>query len=128
MKDVCMSKDQLKLYHLALKVMEGDLKVKDFATLSGLSNRQAIRRLNRIKAMDYIGAIHGNCGNVPINKKSNELEEQVIHLLRTKYQGFNLTHFREMLLVDEKIEIKKTMLQNLAKKHGLEKHSRRCRK
>lgn len=128
MKDVSMSKDQLKVYHLALKVIEGDLKAKDFAVLVGLSERQALRRLKRIREMDYLGAIHGNSGNAPSNKIDLEFEEKVIHLLRTKYQGFNLTHFREMLFNEEKIEIKKTTLQSLAKKHGLEKHSRRCRK
>lgn len=128
MKDVIMSKDQLKVYHLALKVIEGDLMLKDFAILVGLSKRQAIRRVQRIREMDYLGAIHGNTGNIPINKISEDFEEKVIQLLRTKYQGFNLTHFREMLLTEEKIEIKKTTLQTLAKKHGLEKHSRRPRK
>jgi hypothetical protein len=42
MKDVVMSRDQIKLYHLALKVIEGDLMLKDFAILTGLSKRQAI--------------------------------------------------------------------------------------
>lgn len=125
MKEVSMSKDQFKVYHLALKVLEGDLKLKDFAILIGLSKRQAIRKVQRIREMDYLGAIHGNSGNVPFNKKSDEFEGQIMHLLKTKYQGFNLTHFREMLLVEEKIDVKKTTLQSWAKKHGLQKHSRR---
>lgn len=125
MKGVIMSKDHLKLYHLALKVIEGDLKLKDFAILVGLSKRQAIRKVKKIREMDYLGAVHGNTGNVPINRIQDHFEQKVVHLLKTKYQGFNLTHFREMLLIEEKIEIKKTTLQSLAKKHGLEKHSRR---
>lgn len=125
MKEVSMSKDQLKVYHLALKVIDSSLKLKDFAILTGLSKRQAIRRIQRIREMDYLGAIHGNSGNVPSNKKSDKFEAQVIHLLKTKYQGFNLTHFREMLLAEEKIDVKKTTLQSWAKKHGLQKHSRR---
>jgi hypothetical protein len=128
MKDVIMSRDQLKLYHLALKVIEGDLLLKDFAILTGLSKRQAIRRVKKIREMDYLGAIHGNTGNIPANKLCDEIEEKVVHLLRTKYQDFNLTHFREMLLIEEDVVIKKTTLQTLAKMHGLEKHSRRPRK
>jgi hypothetical protein len=123
-----MSRDQIKLYHLALKVIEGDLMLKDFAILTGLSKRQAIRRIKKIKEMDYIGALHGNTGNVPVNKTPSEFEEMVANLLRTKYAGFNLTHFREMLLIEENINIKKTTLQTLAKKYRLEKHSRRPRK
>ena len=128
MKDVTMSKEQLKLYHLALKVIEGDLKVKDFAILVGLSERQAIRRLNKIREADFIGALHGNTGNVPVNKKSDAFEEQVVQLLKTKYNGFNLAHFRETLLAEEGIEVKKTTLQTWAKKHGLVKFGRRVRK
>lgn len=125
MKGVIMSKDHLKLYHLALKVIEGNLMLKDFAVLVGLSKRQAIRRVNKIREMDYIGAIHGNSGSSPANKINDDLEETVMHLLRTKYQGFNLTHFRELLLSEEEIEIKKTTLQTWAKRHGLQKHARR---
>lgn len=125
MKGVIMSKDHLKLYHLALKVIEGDLKLMDFAVLVGLSKRQAIRRVKKIREMDYIGALHGNTGSTPRNKLGERLEERVINLLRTKYQGFNLTHFREMLDHEEGIQVKKTTLQTWAKKHGLQKHARR---
>lgn len=125
---VVMSKEQLKVYRLSLKVIDGDLKVRDFALLVGISERQAYRKLKRIKEMDYIGALHGNTGNLPQNKLSPELENQIMHLLKTKYYGFNLTHFREMLEDEEKIIIKKSTLQTWAKKHGLEKHTRRSTK
>lgn len=129
MKDaVTMSKDQLKVYRLALKVIDGQLKVRDFALLTGLSERQAYRRLARIREMDYIGALHGNTGITPANKISSKLETTVVELLKTKYQGFNLTHFRELVLEDEKIEIKKTTLEKIAQRHGLEKYPRRGNK
>ena len=125
---VVMSKDQLKVYRLALKVIDGSLKVKDFALLSGLSERQAFRKIKRIKEMDYLDALHGNTGNIPFNKTSAEFEIKVMNLLKTKYEGFNLTHFREMLLAEENISIKKTTLEVLAKRHGLEKYARRSTK
>lgn len=129
MKDkILMSKDNLKTYRLALKVIDGQLKVRDFALLLGLSERQAYRKLDRIKQMDYIGALHGNTGNVPANKTSTDLELTVVELLKSKYQGFNLTHFRESLLKDEKIDIKNTTLEKIAKRHGLEKFARRSNK
>ena len=122
---IVMSKEQLKVYRLALKVIDGDLKVRDFALLIGMTERHAYRKLRQIREMDYIGALHGNTGSKPVNKSDPEFENKVIYLLRTKYFGFNLTHFREMLLVEENIVVKKTTLQGWAKKHGLEKHSRR---
>lgn len=125
---IVMSREHLKLYRLALKVIEGTLKVRDFALLAGLKERQAYRKLAMVREMDYIGALHGNTGNVPVNRVCCELESKVMDLLRTKYQGFNLTHFREMLLDTEGIEVKKTTLQKWAKRHGLQKHARRATK
>lgn len=125
---VVMSKDQLKVYRLALKVIDGDLKVKDFALLVGLSERQAFRKIKRIKEMDYLGALHGNTGNVPVNKTSTDCEMKIMGLLKTKYQGFNLTHFREILLDVEHLVIKKTTLEAMARKHSLEKYPRRSSK
>lgn len=128
MKDkVSMSKDQLKVYRLALKVIEGSLKVKDFAILVGRSERQAYRRLAQIKEMDYIGALHGNTSNPPVNKTPLELEEKIVNLLKGKYEGFNLTHFREKLEEDEGIQVKKTTLQSIAKRHQLQKHPKRSK-
>jgi transposase-like protein len=129
MKDeIVMSKDNLKVYRLALKVIDGHLKVKDFALLNGLSERQAYRKLKRVREMDYLGALHGNTGNVPVNRTTDELELTIIELLKSKYEGFNLTHFREAILEDEKIEIKKTTLEKIAKRHQLEKFPRRSNK
>ncbi len=129
MKDqVTMSKDQLKLYRLALKVIDGELKVKDFALLVGFSERQAYRKLKTIKEIDYLGALHGNTGNVPKNKTSTALENTIVDLLKTKYSGFNLTHFRESVREDEKIIIKKTTLEKIARRHQLEKFSKRGNK
>jgi transposase-like protein len=129
MKDaVVMSKDNLKAYRLALKVIDGQLKVKDFALLNGLSERQAYRKLKRIREMDYLGALHGNTGMVPLNKTPSDLELTIVELLKTKYQGFNLTHFRESILENEKIEIKKTTLEKIARRHSLEKFPRRSNK
>jgi hypothetical protein len=129
MKDqIVMSKDQIKLYRLALKVIYGELKVKDFALLAGLSERQAYRKLKMIKEVDYLGALHGNTGNVPINKTPLALENTIVDLLKSKYCGFNLTHFREALREDEKIIIKKTTLEKIARRHQLEKFSKRGNK
>ena len=60
MKGVIMSKDHLKLYHLALKMIEGDSKLKDFSFLIGPSKRQSIRKIKKIREMDFFGVVHGS--------------------------------------------------------------------
>lgn len=126
MKDrITMTREQLRIYNLALKVIEGDRTIEDFSLKIGKSYRQAQRIIKKIREKDFVGVLHGNAGKTPYNKHSPKLEEEVVQLLKTKYQGFNLTHFRETALEEEKLWIGKTLLQNLAKKHGLEKYKKR---
>lgn len=123
---VTMSRDQLRTYRLILKVISGHLKIVDLAPLINKSYRQAQRMVQAVREKDFLGAIHGNSGNPPWNKIPNAFELEVMQLLKTKYEGFNLTHFREMLLENEGIEVKKTTLEKWAKKHALTKYARRC--
>ncbi len=125
---ITMSKKDLRTYRLASKVIDGKISIKDLAPLIGKSYRQAQRIVDRVRKKDFLGAQHGNKGKAPWNKKTNEYEAEIMHLLRTKYEGFNLTHFREMLLECENKDVKKTTLEKWARKHGLAKYPRRVRK
>ncbi len=126
MKDgIIMSQREMKEYRLALKVINNELKLIDFAPLISKSYRQAQRIVKAVRDMDFIGVLHGNYGKSVSNKLPIAFEQQIMQLLKTKYQGFNLTHFREMLLENEGIIVKKTTLEKWAKKHGLTKHRRR---
>ena len=126
-KDVIyMSHKESRIYRLSLKVICGQLKIKEMAPLIAKSYRQTQRIVESVREKDLLGVKHKNSGRIPINKTPKELEEIVIDLLKSKYQGFNLTHFREMLEENEGIEIKKTTLEKWAKKHQLQKFKRRC--
>lgn len=125
---ITMSKKNLRIYRLANKVIDKKLSIKDFAPLIGKSYRQAQRIVGKVRKKDFLGALHGNKGKIPWNKKTNVFESEIIQLLKTKYEGFNLTHFREILLECEGKEVKKTTLEKWAKKHGITKYSRRTRK
>jgi transposase len=122
---ITMTKAQLRIYNLALKVIEGNSSIRDFAFKINKSYRQAQRIIQKIRDKDFKGVLHGNTAKRPYNKTPLELEQEVLQLLKTKYNGFNLTHFRETVLADENLKIGKTYLQQLARKHGLEKHRRR---
>lgn len=122
---ITMTKTQLRVYNLALKVIEGKDSITDFAFKINKSYRQAQRIINRVRQKDFGGVLHGNKGKTPYNKSPVELEKLIVHLLKTKYRGYNLTHFRETVLEAENLQIGKTFLQNIARKHGLEKHRRR---
>jgi transposase-like protein len=118
---VVMSSAQVKLYHQVQRVIEGKLSIRELSLIIAKSYRQTQRIVQKVKDLDYLGVLHGNSGNPPVNKTPQQLELEVIGLLKNKYSGFNLTHFREMIKDHEGIEIKKSTLERLARKHQVGK-------
>ncbi|MBY0413751.1 MAG: ISNCY family transposase [Bdellovibrionales bacterium] len=117
---VLLEKKQVKVYRLALKVLEGQMTIRDFSILTGKSYRQAQRIIQKIRCDDIEGMIHGNSKKIPPNKTTLEKELEIIKLLKTKYHGFNLIHFKEMIEANEGIIVSKTVLYRMAKKHSLQ--------
>jgi len=120
-----MNLDELKIYRLGMGVLSGTLTIKEFSEQIGKSYRQSQRIIKKLRERDFEGVFHGNLGRVPHNKTPQKFEDRIIDLLKHRYYGFNLTHFREMILKYEKIEIKKDVLHRIAKTHGLVKHPKR---
>jgi transposase-like protein len=127
---VSMEAKELKTYRLALKVLDGKLTIKEFSELIGKSYRQSQRIIKSVKEKDYFGVIHGNRGRSPVNKTSDSVEGQIKDWLDYKYNGFNITHFIEMVKSTEQYKElpKKSTVHAIAKKHGLVKNPRRAKR
>ena len=69
--------------------------------------------------------VHGNQGRAPHNRTSLTLEGELESLLRTKYYGFNLTHFQEMILECEGLWAGKNVIHRIARRRGLVKRPKR---
>lgn len=71
----------------------------------GLSTRQVRRLQRRLEQIGPKGLVHGNRGK-PSNRRIRDKErEKLVGLYGDdKYGGFNLTHFREMLVKREKMQ------------------------
>lgn len=87
-----MDAKELKTYRLALKVINGKLKLKDFSQIIGKSYRQSQRIIKRVQDEDYMGVMHKNRFQVPHNKAPERVEVQIVDWLEFKYQNFNVTH------------------------------------
>ncbi len=120
-----MNLKELKLFRLGMEVLEGKMTIIDFSVQIGKSYRQSQRIIKKLRKDEVTGVFHGNMGRIPTNKTSLDIEEKVIDLLRNKYFGFNLTHFKEKAEEYENLIIKKDTLHRIAKKHGLVKHPKR---
>ena len=120
-----MGQQELKSYRLGMDVIEGKLSIVDYALQIGKSYRQAQRIIQKIRAKDVCGVLHGNTGREPHNKTSLETELLVLDLLKNKYLNFNLTHFLEKATQYDKLIIKKDALHVIARRHGLVKNPKR---
>lgn len=125
-----MDAKQLKIYRLACDVLAGNLTIKEFSKLIGKSYRQAQRQIKRIEKEDFLGVFHKNTGKVPHNKTSEKVEAQIKDWLEFKYRGFNLVHFREMVIKNEQYPKlpQKSTIHSIARKHGLVKSPRRAKR
>lgn len=128
MGKLSMDAKQLRTYRLACEVISGKYSLKEFSQLISKSYRQAQRIVKRVEQEDFMGVFHGNCGKTPVNKAPEKLEALIVDFLRYKYNGFNLSHFREKLEELEHIKISKSSLRRIAKKHNLVKSPRRLKR
>lgn len=90
---------------LSLKdFLEGRCTAKEVAEAAGLSLRHVRRLAKRARLEGVRCLLHGNRGR-PSNRRIKLRMSRKIHgLYRVKYVGFNLTHFREMLVKREKMK------------------------
>jgi len=130
MGKVSMDAKQLKIYRLAGEVLAGKLTIKDFAKLIGKSYRQSQRIIKRVESEDFLGVLHKSTGKAPHNKTPEKVEAQIKDWLEFKYRGFNLVHFREMVVKNEQYPFlpKKSTIHSIAKKHNLVKAPRRAKR
>ena len=109
-----MANDDTEDIKLSLKqhgrwvALQGFLEGRSTARAVGLATRLSVRHVRRLaKRARKVGArclLHGNRGR-PSNRRTVRKRLRKIHgLYRTKYEGFNLTHFREMLVKEEKLK------------------------
>ena len=62
-----------------------------------LTDRWVRALLGKLRREGAVGLAHGNRGRSPAHRISNAKRQEIVKVYRQKYEGFNLTHFREML-------------------------------
>lgn len=120
-----MSEKEQKHYQLALEVIHGRLTIVEFSILIQKSYSQSKRIIKKVKEKNMFGVKHGNCGKTPWNKTPQEIEDDVLDLLKNDYSKFNLTHFKEMLEIHEGLIVGKNIIHRIARRNGLVKRPKR---
>lgn len=118
--------EQLKL-DIVMKVLCGKLSRSQAMKLLNVSRSSMKRYLRKYLKEGPAFVKHGNANRVPSNKTSEVTKERVCKLIREKYFDFNMTHLREKLFDEEKIELNRETLRQWCHELRMVKRSKRRR-
>jgi transposase len=117
--ELIVSQRQLQRMHVVRLTMEGRETVGRAAELLGISPRQMKRLRRKMKEHDEEGLLHGNRGKTPWNKTVSDKIQQVLALVRERYQGLNDSHLTEKLQEKEKIALSRSTVRIILRQAGI---------
>jgi transposase len=96
------------------KVAEHKISICNAAKILNKSRRTIERYLQQYQIMGIQFVVHKNSGKSPANKISDSIKDRVQKLIKAKYFDLNLTHLKEILEKNERIEVRRETLRNWA--------------
>jgi transposase len=111
-------KEQKKLGVLNL-VISGKIKQKQAAEVLGLSVRHTKRLVAAYRREGVVALAHGNRGRRPAHALSQQIKDKVTELARSKYKGFNFSHFTESLEEREGTRLSRSSVRRILLNSGL---------
>lgn len=106
-------------YEIIKNLVDNNGNKKRAAFKLSLTIRQVNRLVQTYMSKGKEGFMHGNRGRLPKKTISEEIKKQIIELYKTKYEGANITHFKELLLENENINISYTALYTTIKRANI---------
>jgi len=113
-----LSQKELARYAIIQNTIEGYLNVDLAAEELCLSRRQVFRLKRKLKEEGIEGLIHGNRGRTSPKRTKEHLRNMINYLYRGKYDGFNISHFTEMLEEREGIFISRETVRGILLEKG----------
>jgi transposase len=110
------------------KFISGSLSRKDCALFLNLSERSVSRIASAIKKEGITAILHGNSGQVPMNKTSSEIKTLAHQYAIGKYYDFNILHMLEKLRLDIDLNISYSTFRKWCHEWKIIKRTRNQRK
>ncbi len=101
------------------RVQAGQLSVAEAAEVLDLSARHVRRMLAAYEKEGPAALAHGNRGRKPAQSISEAVRAHVVDLARTKYQGCNQQHLRDLLHEREGITLSRSSVRRIVEQAGL---------
>lgn len=105
MKEIELNMKEQERFNLIEKYIKEGGNKQRLTTKLDLSMRSVNRLIKLYKEKGKAGFIHGNRNRRPANSLPQELVNKIITLYTGKYQGFNFTHFTQMINEQENIKV-----------------------
>jgi transposase len=120
-----LSQKEIARYGVIQNTIEGYLKVDLAAEELCLSRRQIFRLKRKLKEKGIEGFIHGNRGKPSPRRTKEQIRDTINYLYQEKYDGFNISHFTEMLEEREGIFISREAVRGILLEKGSYKKKKR---
>ena len=113
-----LSQKEIARYGVIENTIEGYLKADLAAEELCLSKRQVFRLKRKLREKGIEGIIHGNRGRASPRRVPDHIRDTIDYLYRGKYDGFNISHFTEMLAEREEIFISRETIRGILLEKG----------
>ncbi len=113
-----LSAKEIARYGVIENTIEGYLKADLAAEELCLSKRQVFRLKRKLREKGIEGIIHGNRGRASPRRVPDHVRDTIDYLYRGKYDGFNISHFTEMLAEREEIFISRETIRGILLEKG----------
>jgi hypothetical protein len=124
-RELRVSQRELHRMHVVELTLGGRETVAKGAKVLGISTRQMKRLRCKMKEGGRAAVLHGNRGKPAWNKTAGETLEQVIRLVRGRYQGLNDTHLTEKLRDKERLKLSRSTVRRILRAGGIAAVQRR---
>jgi transposase len=109
----------MKFQEVILRAMSKQITWIQAAEILGMSDRNMRRYRNRLEKGGYDGLIDRRTQRPSPKRVAQATAEKVLQLYREQYFDFNVRHFHEKLLEEQKIELSYTWVKNALQAAGL---------
>ena len=123
-----MTQEEITKLRVINQTIDKVITIREAAELLNLSERQVIRLKGGVIKEGPAFIIHRNRGRKPKHAISEQLQEQIIELKKTKYKEANFNHFQELLEELEGICVSYPTVYRVLTKAGIfspKKHRKR---
>lgn len=126
---VWVSKKTETRYETVKDFINGKLTRKDAAAAIGIKERALTNLANKVRRLGLPGAVHGNQGRVPKNKKPTIMKAKAVRLKKEKYYDFSISHTMDKFEEGETdLSMSYSTFYRWCTEAGLGKHKQRRRK